>query len=197
MSVIQTGLTVFVVLAAIGAYIMQIYGTAQADQRYRVQGSTGDIDVGFLISSTVLNSCVTIYLLYYLLQVRFEKHTDYFNILAGFLIIGGLAADIFLGVYIVSIANASTEKDQAASYGWIYGIGTINFIVRMFYIIQFQCSDVLARRVKPMGGPTIVDQVKRQILPGSTAPQQQGPRPDRGPNPFVKTEEGGRRRRRR
>jgi hypothetical protein len=50
MSVVQTGLTVFVVLAAIGAYIMQIYGTARGDQRYREDASTGDIDIGFLIS---------------------------------------------------------------------------------------------------------------------------------------------------
>lgn len=197
MSVIQTGLTVFVVLASIGAYIMQIYGTAQADARYRQSSSTGDIDVGFLISSAALNVCVTIYLLYYLLQVRFEKHSDYFNVVAGFLIIGGVCADIFLGVYIVGIANSSTEKDQAASYGWIYGVGTINFIVRMFFIIQFQCSDVLARKVIRPNAPNIVDQVKKQILPGNSGPQQQGQRPDRGPNPFVKTEEGGRRRRRR
>jgi len=174
---------------------MQIYGTARGDQRYRQDASTGGIDVGFLISSSALNACVTIYLLYYLLQVRFDKHTDYFNLLAGFLIIGGLCADIFLGVYIVSIANSSKEKDQAASYGWIYGVGTVNFIVRMFYIIQFQCSDVLARRVRP-NAPNVVDQVKRQFLPGNSGPQQ-GPRPDRGPNPFVKSEEGGLRRRRR
>lgn len=195
MSVVQTGLTVFVVLAAIGAYIMQIYGTARGDQRYRQDASTGDIDIGFLISSSALNACVTIYLLYYLLQVRFDKHTDYFNLLAGFLIIGGLCADIFLGVYIVSIADSSTEKDQAASYGWIYGIGTINFIIRMFYIIQFQCSDILARRVRPTPS-NVVDQSKRQFLPGNSGPQQ-GPRPDRGPNPFIKSEEGGGRRRRR
>lgn len=194
MSVIQTGLTVFVVLAAIGAYIMQIYGTAKADDRYRDKASNGEIDVGFLISSAALNTCVTIYLLYYLLQVRFDKHTDYFNLLAGFLIVGGLCADIFLGVYIVQIANSSTEKDQAASYGWLYTFGTLNFIVRMFYIIQFQCSDVLARRVKP-SGPTIVDQVKKQILPGNSGPQQQGQRPDSGPNPFVKSTGGKRLRR--
>lgn len=176
---------------------MQIYGSATAQEQYQThEGKGGEIDIGFLVSSAVLNTFVTLYLLYYLLQVRFDKHTDYFNIVAGLLLIGGLCADIFLGVFIVDIANNSAEKAQNASYGWIYGIGSFNFIVRMFYIIQFQCSDILARKVVKPNTPTIVEQVKRQILPGNTGPQQ-GPRPDRGPNPFVKTEEGGRRRRRR
>lgn len=193
MSVIQTGLTVFVVLSAIGAYIMQIYGSATAQEQYQDHtGKSGEIDIGFLITSAILNTFVTLYLLYYLLQVRFDKHTDYFNIVAGLLLIGGLCADIFLGVFIVDIANNSPEKSQNASYGWIYGIGTINFIVRMFYIIQFQCSDILARKVVRPNAPAVVDQVKKTFLPGNT-----GPRPDRGPNPFVKSEEGGVRRRRR
>jgi len=198
MSLIQTGITVFIVLAAIGAYIMQIYGSATAQQQYQDHtGKGGEIDIGLLVSSAVLNTFVTLYLLYYLLQVRFEKHTDYFNLVAGLLIIGSLSADILLGVFIVDIANSSPEKAQNASYGWIYAIGSFNFIVRMFYIVQFQCSDILARRVAKPVTPTVIDQVKKTFLPGNTGPQQQGPRPDRGPNPFVRTEEGGRRRRRR
>jgi hypothetical protein len=177
---------------------MQIYGSATAQEHYQThEGKGGEIDIGFLVTSAILNTFVTLYLLYYLLQVRFDKHTDYFNIVAGLLLIGGLCADIFLGVFIVDIANNSPEKAQNASYGWIYGIGSFNFIVRMFYIIQFQCSDILARRVVKPVAPTITEQVKRAFLPGNSGPSQQGPRPDRGPNPFVKTEEGGRRRRRR
>lgn len=198
-SLVQTGITTFALLWAIATYLMQMYGAYTAQQANIHDSTAGnktgsEVDAGYVVGGTIMNALLTVYLLFYIYAFRYEKHGDVFRIVGTFVLIVGLALDIFLSVYAVPLTSTTTKGEIWQSYDWMYGIGTLNFIVRLFLIIQFQCSDVLARRlIKP--GPSVVEQVKKTILPGNTGPQ--GQRPDRGPNPFVKSEEGGRRRRRR
>ena len=196
MSLVQTAVTTTALVWAIGTYMMQMYGAYTAQQANIHDGSAGrEVDAGYVVGGTCMNVVLTLYLLYYIYAIRYEKHGDVFKLVGTLLLLTGLVVDIFLSVFVVQLAQTTADKQVWEAYGWMYGIGTINFFIRLFLIIQFQCSDVLARRVlKP--SPTVVEQVKKTFLPGNTGPQQ-GQRPDRGPNPFVKTEEGGRRRRRR
>jgi len=198
MSLFQTTLTTTALIWAIGTYMMQMYGgyTAQQANIHDSSGQAGrEVDAGYVVGGTCMNVVLTLYLLYYIYGIRYEKHGDVFKLIGTLVLLVGLVLDIFLSIYIVQLTPTTKDNQVWEAYGWMYGVGTVNFLVRLFLIIQFQCSDVLARRVlKP--GSTMVDQVRRTILPGNTGPQQ-GQRPDRGPNPFVKSEEGGRRRRRR
>jgi hypothetical protein len=192
MSVAQTAITTFALIWAIGAYILQMYGayTAQQSNLHDSTGASGhEVDAGYVFGSSAMNIFITLYLLYYIYAIRYDKHGDVFKVVSTAILLIGLALDIFLSVYIVQLTPTTIKKEVYQSYDWLYILGTVNFLVRIFLLIQFQCSDVLARRfIKPAA----VEQPRKQILPGNT-----GPRPDRGPNPFVKNEEGGRRRRRR
>lgn len=192
-SLTQTMITTFALMWAIATYVMQMYGAYTAQQA-NITDSTGqkgtEVDAGFVIGGTAMNGVLTAYLLYYIYGYRYQKHGDTFRIVGTFVLLTGLALDIFLSIYAVQLRHATSKGEVWQSYDWMYGIGTLNFIVRLFLIIQFQCSDVLARTIQSS------DQ-KKQFLPGNSGPQQQGQRPDRGSNPFVKTEGGGRRRHRR
>ena len=137
-----------------------------------------------------MNILLTLYLLYYIYAIRYDKHGDVFKIIGTFVLILGIALDIFFSVFAVQLTPATTKGEVWQSYDFMYAVTTLNFFVRLFLIVQFQCSDVLARRLKIAPAP-VVENIRKQILPGNT-----GPRPERGPNPFVKSEEGGRRRRR-
>ena len=191
MSLAQTGITTFALLWAIVTYMMQMYGAYTAQQN-NLGDSTGkaghEVDIGYVVGGTTMNTLLTIYLLYYIYAIRYEKHGDVFKTVGTFILLVGLALDIFLSVYIVPLTSTTKSKEIWESYQWMYVVGSLNFCVRLFLIIQFQCSDVLARRLlKP--GPVVADQVKKTILPGNS-----GPRPTQPANPD---HGGGRRRRRR
>lgn len=192
MSNYQTALTTTALVWAMSTYMMQMYGAYTAQQA-NIHDSTGqagrEVDAGFIVGGTVMNIILTLYLLYYLYAIRYDKHGDFFKIFGTFVLILGIALDIFSSVFTLQITPATLKREIWQSYDWTYAISTFNFIVRLFLIVQFQCSDVLARRFKV--APPVVETVRKQTLPGNT-----GPRPDRGPNPFVKSEEGGRRRHR-
>lgn len=193
MSIQQTAITTVALIWAVGTYMMQMYGAYTAQQA-NLSDSTGksgrEVDAGFVVGGTLMNILLTLYLLYYIYAIRYDKHGDIFKIVGTFVLILGIALDIFLSVFAVQVAPATLKGEVWQSYDWMYTIGTLNFLIRLFLIVQFQCSDVLARRLKIAPSPA-VENVRKQILPGNT-----GPRPDRGPNPFVKNEEGGRRRHR-
>lgn len=194
MSIVQTAVTTTALIWAIGTYVLQMYGAYTAQQANISDASKGlEVDAGYVVGGTIMNIVLTLYLLYYIYAIRYDKHGDMFKIAATFLLIAGIALDIFLAVYAVQVTPATTKGQVWQSYDWTYIVSSLNFLVRLFLIVQFQCSDVLARRFKsapaPAAVPTVVEQVKKQFLPGNT-----GPRPDRGPNPFVKSEEGGKRR---
>jgi hypothetical protein len=193
MSIQQTVITTVALVWAVATYMMQMYGAYTAQQA-NLSDSTGqagrEVDAGFVVGGTIMNILLTLYLLYYIYAIRYDKHGDVFKIIGTFVLILGIALDIFFSVFAVQLTPATTKGEVWQSYDFMYAVTTLNFFVRLFLIVQFQCSDVLARRLKIAPAP-VVENIKKQILPGNT-----GPRPERGPNPFVKSEEGGRRRRR-
>jgi hypothetical protein len=192
MSIQQTALTTTALVWAMSTYMMQMYGAYTAQQA-NLSDSTRqagrEVDAGFVVGGTIMNILLTLYLLYYIYGIRYEKHGDVFKMVGTFILILGIALDIFFSVFILQLTPATIKGEIWQAYDWTYVISTLNFFVRLFLIVQFQCSDVLARKFKI--APPVVETVRKQILPGNT-----GPRPDRGPNPFVKSEEGGRRRHR-
>jgi hypothetical protein len=153
MSIIQTGITVAAILAAVGAYLLSMYGTYQG----QAEGKD-EIDITYISVPSVLNSVIVIYLLYYLLYIRGEKHTFQFKIIGTVLLIVGLLSDIYF-----DFSNKSLRPTGAAT-GMLYSISTFNFIVRLFLIIQFQCADPFARRIK-------LDQPFQQPKPQQPKPQ--------------------------
>jgi hypothetical protein len=193
MSIQQTVITTVALVWAVATYMMQMYGAYTAQQA-NLSDSTGqagrEVDAGFVVGGTIMNILLTLYLLYYIYAIRYDKHGDVFKIIGTFVLILGIALDIFFSVFAVQLTPATTKGEVWQSYDFMYAVTTLNFFVRLFLIVQFQCSDVLARRLKIAPAP-VVENIRKQILPGNT-----GPRPERGPNPFVKSEEGGRRRRR-
>lgn len=193
MSIQQTVITTVALVWAVATYMMQMYGAYTAQQA-NLSDSTGragrEVDAGFVVGGTIMNILLTLYLLYYIYAIRYDKHGDVFKIIGTFVLILGIALDIFFSVFAVQLTPATIKGEVWQSYDWMYVVTTLNFFVRLFLIVQFQCSDVLARRLKIAPAP-VVENIRKQILPGNT-----GPRPERGPNPFVKSEEGGRRRRR-
>jgi len=193
MSIQQTVITTVALVWAVATYMMQMYGAYTAQQA-NINDSTGragrEVDAGFVVGGTIMNILLTLYLLYYIYAIRYDKHGDVFKIIGTFVLILGIALDIFFSVFAVQLTPATTKGEVWQSYDFMYAVTTLNFFVRLFLIVQFQCSDVLARRLKIAPAP-VVENIRKQILPGNT-----GPRPERGPNPFVKSEEGGRRRRR-
>jgi len=182
MGLLQTGLTASAIIGAFSAYMMQIYGAYTAKKE---DDGVGEIDVGYIVGGAVLNSIVTLYLLYYLFEKRYDKHGEYFKVVGSTLLIAGLCVDIFLAAYVVQLP---TIGDRSQAYIWIYFFSTFNFLVRVIYTIQFQCTDILAHRVKP--SLPVQQQDNKFIRPNNN---QNNNRPERGPNPFVKPEEGGRR----
>ena len=193
MSIQQTVITTVALVWAVATYMMQMYGAYTAQQA-NLSDSTGragrEVDAGFVVGGTIMNILLTLYLLYYIYAIRYDKHGDVFKIIGTFVLILGIALDIFFSVFAVQLTPATTKGEVWQSYDFMYAVTTLNFFVRLFLIVQFQCSDVLARRLTIAPAP-VVENIRKQILPGNT-----GPRPERGPNPFVKSEEGGRRRRR-
>jgi hypothetical protein len=193
MSIQQTVITTLALVWAVATYMMQMYGAYTAQQA-NLSDSTGragrEVDAGFVVGGTLMNILLTLYLLYYIYAIRYDKHGDVFKIIGTFVLILGIALDIFFSVFAVQLTPATIKGEVWQSYDWMYVVTTLNFFVRLFLIVQFQCSDVLARRLKIAPAP-VVENIRKQILPGNT-----GPRPERGPNPFVKSEEGGRRRHR-
>ena len=188
-SLVRTGLTTGAIFTTMVAYILQLYGAYTAQQANLHESTSGEIDAGYIVGGAALNSIVTVYLLYSLFNIRFEKHGDLFKTIGAFLLITGILVDIFLAVYVLDLVPATADKNVWETYIWIYSISSFNFLARLFYVVQFQCSDVHAPKVKP---PQSQDNpFKKPFV------QQQQQRPDRGPNPFIKPEEGGKSRRRR
>jgi hypothetical protein len=187
-SLVRTGVTMSAIFATMLAYILQLYGAYTAQQANLHAGASGEIDAGYIVGGAFLNTVVSIYLIYCLFNVRFEKHGDLFKSIGTFLLIGGLLVDIFLAVYVLDLLPATADKKVWETYSWIYTLSTFNFLARLFYVVQFQCSDVHSPKIKPQFQE---NPFKKPFV------QQQQQRPDRGPNPFVKPEEGGKSRRRR
>jgi len=187
-SLVKTAITSFVIFLTAGGWILQMYGAFTAQQANLHESASGEIDAGYIVGGALLNTVVSIYLIYHLFNVRFEKHGDLFKSIGAFLLIGGVLVDIFLAVYVLDLVPATMDKQVWETYSWIYAISTFNFLARMFFVVQFQCSDVHAPKVKPQQQE---NPFKKPFV------QQQQQRPDRGPNPFVKPEEGGKSRRRR
>jgi hypothetical protein len=184
---VRTAITSLVIFTTMGAYILQVYGAYTAQQANLHESASGEIDAGYIVSGALLNSIVTVYLIYYLFNVRFEKHGDVFKTVGAFLLIIGMFLDIFLAVFVLDLIPATVDKKVWETYGWIYSISTMTFLSRIFYIVQFQCSDI--------GAPKIKAQFQENQFKKPFVQQTAQPRPERGPNPFVKTEEGGGKRR--
>jgi peptidoglycan biosynthesis protein MviN/MurJ (putative lipid II flippase) len=137
MNDIQTAVTVGAILFTVGGYLLSMYGI------YLGQSSGSDtIDVQYIAGPTTLNGFVVIYLLYYLLYVRGDKHTIAYKILGTFLLIIGLILDIYL-----NFSNKDLRPTKAAT-GLLYAFTSINFVIRLFFIIQFHCTDYFGRKVK-------------------------------------------------
>lgn len=152
---IQTGITVSAILAVVGAYLLSMYGIYQGQSEGK-----DEINITYISVPSVLNCIVVIYLLYYLLYIRGEKHTFVYKIVGTVVLIAGLLSDIYFDV------GDKSLRSTGAATGMMYTVSTINFIVRLFYIIQFQCTDPFGRKVKP-------EQPKQQ-----QQQQQQKPRPE-------------------
>lgn len=137
MNDIQTAVTVAAILFTVGGYLLSMYGI------YLGQSSGSDtIDVEYIAGPTALNGVVVIYLLYYLLYVRGDKHTTAYKIVGTLLLILGLILDIYL-----TFSDKELRPTKAAT-GLLYGFTSINFVIRLFFIIQFHCTDYFARKVK-------------------------------------------------
>jgi hypothetical protein len=160
MSYLQTLVTVLAILLAVGAYLVSMYGIYEAQT-----GGQDEIDLTYIAVPSVLNSLITVYLLYYLVYIRSEKHTTPYKMIGITLLIAGLLSDVYF-----TMTDKELRGTKAAT-GLMYAVTTFNFIVRLYFVIQFQCSDVLARYVKP----TQVESTK----PPSQTQFQRPSRPDR------------------
>jgi hypothetical protein len=185
--IVRTLITSLVIFTTMGAYILQVYGAYTAQQANLQESASVEIDAGYIVTGALLNTIVTVYLIYYLFNVRFDKHDALFKSLGTFFLIVGMFLDIFLAVFVLDLLPATFDKTVWETYSWIYSISTLTFISRIFYIVQFQCSDI--------GAPRVRNQPQENAF--KKQPFGQQPRPERGPNPFVKPEEGGGKRRKR
>ena len=83
MSIQQTVITTIALVWAVGTYMMQMYGAYTAQQA-NLSDSTGragrEVDAGFVVGGTLMNILLTLYLLYYIYAIRYDKHGDVFKI---------------------------------------------------------------------------------------------------------------------
>ena len=89
-SLVRTGITMGAIFATMLAYILQLYGAYTAQQANLHASASGEIDAGYIVGGAFLNSIVSVYLIYSLFNVRFEKHGELFKSIGAFLLIGGL-----------------------------------------------------------------------------------------------------------
>jgi hypothetical protein len=157
MSLAQTLITVLAIVLAVGAYLVSMYGIYEAQA-----GGQDDIDLTYIAVPSVLNSLITLYLLFYLMYIRTEKHTSLYKMVGITILIAGLLSDVYF-----TMTDKELRGTKAAT-GIMYAVTTFNFIIRLYFIIQFQCSDVLARYIKPT-----------QAEPPKPQSQSQFPRPPR------------------
>jgi peptidoglycan biosynthesis protein MviN/MurJ (putative lipid II flippase) len=154
MNNIQTAVTVGAILFTVGGYLLSMYGI------YLGQSSGSDtIDVEYIAGPTALNGVVVIYLLYYLLYVRGDKHTTAYKLVGTTLLVLGLVLDIYL-----NFSDKDLRPTKAAT-GLLYGFTSINFVIRLFFIIQFHCTDYFARKVKAEPQQRAPRQQQQQTIP--------------------------------
>jgi peptidoglycan biosynthesis protein MviN/MurJ (putative lipid II flippase) len=137
MNDIQTAITVAAILFTVAGYLLSMYGI------YLGQSTGSDtINIEYIAIPSALNGLVAIYLLYYLLYIRGDKHSVEYKIAGTFLLLLGLILDIYL-----NFADKDLRPTKAAT-GILYLFTSINFVIRLYFIIQFHCTDYFGRKVK-------------------------------------------------
>jgi peptidoglycan biosynthesis protein MviN/MurJ (putative lipid II flippase) len=137
MNNIQTAITVAAILFTVAGYLLSMYGI------YLGQSTGSDtINIEYIAIPSALNGVVAIYLLYYLLYIRGDKHSVEYKIAGTFLLLLGLILDIYL-----NFADKDLRPTKAAT-GILYLFTSINFVIRLYFIIQFHCTDYFGRKVK-------------------------------------------------
>jgi hypothetical protein len=134
MNLIQTVVTLTAVITGVSAYLVSMYGIYAAQKEGK-----DDVEVEYIAIPSVLNLLVTMYLILHLIQT--QKHVLVYKVIGITILIVGLLCDIYF-----TMLDSELRKTGAAT-GLMYSITTVNFIVRLFFMIQFQCSDVFARKV--------------------------------------------------
>ena len=137
MNNIQTAVTVAAILFTVAGYLLSMQGI------YLGQTTGSDtINIEYIAIPSALNGLVVVYLLYYLLYVRGDKHTTAYKLVGTFLLVLGLILDIYL-----NFADKDLRPTKAAT-GLLYTFTSINFVIRLYFIIQFHCTDYFGRKVK-------------------------------------------------
>lgn len=169
----QTASTMAMIILTIGSFLLQMYGAYSAQQDNLNTKGDGRISPGYVIGGATLNSMVTMYLIFYLFNYSFkDSYGDLYKVLGTFILITIMAVDIYLAGWVLDLPNKDNNDPGKnwEKYGWIYGIGSVSFLIRLWCVVSFQCSDLLTAKYKSLYPPPV--EVKKPSFPPNPNPNQ-------------------------
>jgi len=170
----QTAFTMSMIIVTVGAYILQLFGAYSAQQNNLTKQEDGRIQPGYVIGGATLNSMVTMYLIFYLFNYSFkDSYGDLYKVLGAFILITIMAVDIYLAGWVLDLPNKDSNDPGKnwEKYGWIYGIGSLSFLIRLWCVVKFQCSDLLTAKYK-LAYPPAPAEFKKPNFPPNPNPTQ-------------------------